>query len=82
MVKNVHGSELNGRTLYVGRAQKKAERAAELKARFEALKQVCESCWMNPVIIHVSVALEAHISVFDKKSGDWPLSGKFPVQLF
>ncbi|NP_001091917.1 polyA-binding protein [Strongylocentrotus purpuratus] len=38
-VKTINGSEVNGRTLYAGRAQKKAERAAELKARFEALKQ-------------------------------------------
>ncbi|XP_072175907.1 polyadenylate-binding protein 4-like [Diadema setosum] len=38
-VKQVNGMEINGRILYAGRAQKKAERAAELKARFEALKQ-------------------------------------------
>ncbi|XP_063956137.1 polyadenylate-binding protein 4-like isoform X1 [Lytechinus pictus] len=38
-VNTINGSEVNGRTLYAGRAQKKAERAAELKARFEALKQ-------------------------------------------
>ncbi|XP_041471183.1 polyadenylate-binding protein 4-like isoform X2 [Lytechinus variegatus] len=38
-VNSINGSEVNGRTLYAGRAQKKAERAAELKARFEALKQ-------------------------------------------
>ncbi|XP_055924930.1 polyadenylate-binding protein 4-like [Argiope bruennichi] len=35
---DLNGKELNGKTLYVGRAQKKSERAAELKRRFEMLK--------------------------------------------
>lgn len=37
-VDDLNGKELNGKTLYVGRAQKKSERAAELKRRFEQLK--------------------------------------------
>ncbi|XP_035229744.1 LOW QUALITY PROTEIN: polyadenylate-binding protein 1A-like, partial [Stegodyphus dumicola] len=37
-VEDLNGKELNGKTLYVGRAQKKSERAAELKRRFELLK--------------------------------------------
>ncbi|CAL1275490.1 unnamed protein product [Larinioides sclopetarius] len=37
-VDDLNGKELNGKTLYVGRAQKKSERAAELKRRFEMLK--------------------------------------------
>uniref|UniRef100_A0A2L2Y0U4 Polyadenylate-binding protein n=1 Tax=Parasteatoda tepidariorum TaxID=114398 RepID=A0A2L2Y0U4_PARTP len=37
-VEDLNGKELNGKTLYVGRAQKKSERAAELKRRFELMK--------------------------------------------
>jgi polyadenylate-binding protein len=35
---NMQGQECNGRELFVGRAQKKAERMAELRDRFERLK--------------------------------------------
>ena len=35
----LNGKEYNGKTIYVGRAQKKAERQAELKHKFEKLKQ-------------------------------------------
>ncbi|XP_072028591.1 polyadenylate-binding protein 4-like [Amphiura filiformis] len=38
-VDDMNNSEVSGRTVYAGRAQKKAERLAELKARFEAIKQ-------------------------------------------
>lgn len=34
----LNGKEINGKTLYVGRAQKKAEREAELKRKLEAIK--------------------------------------------
>jgi len=34
----LNGKDYEGRELYVGRAQKKAERQAELKERFERLK--------------------------------------------
>lgn len=34
----MNGKDLNGKTLYVGRAQKKAERQAELKRKFEQMK--------------------------------------------
>lgn len=37
-VEDLNGQELNGKPLYVGRAQKKSERQAELKRRFELLK--------------------------------------------
>ncbi|XP_042913680.1 polyadenylate-binding protein 1 [Parasteatoda tepidariorum] len=37
-VNDLNGKEYNGKTLYVGRAQKKSERVAELKRRFEQLK--------------------------------------------
>ena len=33
----LNGQEIGGKTLYVGRAQKKAERQAELKKKFAAL---------------------------------------------
>ena len=34
----LNGKEIDGKELYVGRAQKKAERAAELKEKFERMK--------------------------------------------
>jgi len=37
-VDDLNGTEMNGKTLYVGRAQKKAERQQELKKKFEQLK--------------------------------------------
>lgn len=37
-VEALHGSEVNGKPLFCGRAQKKAEREAELKAKFEQIK--------------------------------------------
>jgi len=37
-VENVNGMEINGKTVYCGRAQKRAERQAELKDRFEKIK--------------------------------------------
>lgn len=38
-VEEMNSQAVNGRTVFAGRAQKKNERQAELKARFEALKQ-------------------------------------------
>ncbi|XP_032810439.1 polyadenylate-binding protein 1 isoform X1 [Petromyzon marinus] len=38
-VDEMNTKELNGRAIYVGRAQKKAERQTELKRKFEMLKQ-------------------------------------------
>lgn len=35
----MNGQEFDGMTLYVGRAQKRAERQAELKDKFDRLKQ-------------------------------------------
>merc|ERR1711992_69392 len=37
-VEELNGSDIGGKTLFVGRAQKKAERQAELKKKFEQLK--------------------------------------------
>lgn len=37
-VDDLHGLEIDGQTMYVGRAQKKAERQAELKEKFERQK--------------------------------------------
>ena len=37
-VDELHNKEVNGKVLYVGRAQKKGERQMELKKKFEALK--------------------------------------------
>lgn len=37
-VEAMNGKEINGRQLYVGRAQKKAERQAELKKKYEEVK--------------------------------------------
>lgn len=37
-VEAINGTDVNGRTIYCGRAQKRAERQAELKDRFEKIK--------------------------------------------
>ena len=38
-VDEMNGKELNGKQIYVGRAQKKVERQTELKHKFEQMKQ-------------------------------------------
>lgn len=38
-VDEMNGTELNGKMIYVGRAQKRLERQGELKRRFELIKQ-------------------------------------------
>lgn len=38
-VDEMNGTELNGKTIYVGRAQKRLERQGELKRKFELIKQ-------------------------------------------
>lgn len=38
-VNDLNGKEVGGKTIYVGRAQKKGERQAELKKKFEQIKQ-------------------------------------------
>lgn len=38
-VDEMNGKELNGKQIYVGRAQKKVERQTELKRKFEQMKQ-------------------------------------------
>lgn len=38
-VDEMNGKELNGKLIYVGRAQKKVERQTELKRKFEQMKQ-------------------------------------------
>lgn len=38
-VDEMNGKELNGKQVYVGRAQKKGERQTELKRKFEQMKQ-------------------------------------------
>lgn len=35
----MNGTELNGKMIYVGRAQKRLERQGELKRKFELIKQ-------------------------------------------
>ena len=42
-VEEMNGAEVFGRTLFVGRAQKKAERQQELRRQFEQLKQERQS---------------------------------------
>uniref|UniRef100_A0A8C1TMV4 Polyadenylate-binding protein n=1 Tax=Cyprinus carpio TaxID=7962 RepID=A0A8C1TMV4_CYPCA len=44
-VDEMNGKELNGKLIYVGRAQKKVERQTELKRKFEQMKQdLCCEC--------------------------------------
>ena len=52
-VDDMNGKELNGRQVYVGRAQKKGERQNELKRKFEQMKQDrmtrYQVCWPSPL---------------------------------
>lgn len=38
-VDEMNGKEINGKIIYVGRAQKRLERQGELKRKFEQIKQ-------------------------------------------
>lgn len=38
-VDDMNGKDMNGKAIYVGRAQKKVERQTELKRKFEQMKQ-------------------------------------------
>ena len=38
-VDDMNGKELNGKNIYVGRAQKRLERQGELKRKFDQIKQ-------------------------------------------
>lgn len=38
-VNEMNGKEINGKILYVGRAQKRLERQGELKRKFDQIKQ-------------------------------------------
>lgn len=42
-VDHMNGKDVRGQQLYVGRAQKRAERQSELKRRFEQMKQERQS---------------------------------------
>lgn len=54
----MNGKELNGRQVYVGRAQKKGERQNELKRKFEQMKQDrmtrYQVCWSAGRTFHPS----------------------------
>ncbi len=58
-VEEMNGMEFNGKTVFVGRAQKKMERQAELKRKFEQLKQERISRYqvMNWCVVFVYVWL-------------------------
>jgi hypothetical protein len=55
-VEEMNGKEISGKIIFVGRAQKKVERQAELKRKFEQLKQERISryqvrwCWISLLI--------------------------------
>lgn len=53
-VDDMNGKEMNGRQVYVGRAQKKGERQNELKRKFEQMKQDrmtrYQVCWLSTVL--------------------------------
>ena len=50
---DLDGKEMGGKTLFVGRAQKKAERQAELKRKFEMMKMER----MNRYQVHIFVQI-------------------------
>ncbi|CAO2602490.1 Polyadenylate-binding protein 1 [Lemmus lemmus] len=49
-VDEMNGKELNGKQIYVGRAQKKVERQTELKRKFEQMKMASVRAVPNPVM--------------------------------
>lgn len=57
----MNGKELNGRQVYVGRAQKKGERQNELKRKFEQMKQDrmtrYQVCWPSTLLVQVYVSV-------------------------
>ncbi|PAA46230.1 hypothetical protein BOX15_Mlig009946g3 [Macrostomum lignano] len=52
-VSALNGKEINGKTLYVGRAQKKGERQAELREKFERQKQERMNRYQTGVNLYV-----------------------------
>ncbi|CAO2623892.1 Polyadenylate-binding protein 1 [Lemmus lemmus] len=49
-VDEMNGKELNGKQIYIGRAQKKVERQTELKRKFEQMKMASVRAVPNPVM--------------------------------
>ncbi|CAO2630086.1 Polyadenylate-binding protein 1 [Lemmus lemmus] len=49
-VDEMNGKELNGKQIYVGRAQKKVERQTELKRKFEQMKMASVRAVPNPMM--------------------------------
>ena len=66
----MNGKEITGKVIFVGRAQKKVERQAELKRKFEQLKQERISRyqvrWSQP-----SLPAGMYLKVLAKASFDW-----------
>ena len=66
----MNGKEITGKVIFVGRAQKKVERQAELKRKFEQLKQERISRyqvrWSQP-----SLPAMMYLQVLAKAPFDW-----------
>lgn len=56
-VEAMNGKELNGRILYVGRAQKRLERQGELKRKFEQMKMDRMQRYQVSKLIFLSLSL-------------------------
>ena len=69
-VEEMNGKEITGKVIFVGRAQKKVERQAELKRKFEQLKQERISRyqvrWSQP-----SLPARMYLQVLAKAPFDW-----------
>ena len=75
-VEDLHGSAMEGREVYVGRAQKKAERQSELKEKFERIKlERINRFQVNVKIVYWEVFF--WISNYRSKSYLWPVIGHF-----
>ncbi|XP_069813424.1 polyadenylate-binding protein 1-B-like [Dendropsophus ebraccatus] len=59
-VDEMNGTEVNGKAIYVGRAQKKSERQAELRKRYEQIKQerVARSQGVNLYIKNIADCID------------------------
>lgn len=72
----MNGKELNGRLIYVGRAQKKVERQTELKRKFEQMKQDRMTRYQVSVVFFLAKWLESlqlcQIRCFLLRRLHWP----------
>lgn len=60
----MNGKEMSGKAIFVGRAQKKVERQAELKRKFEQLKQERISRYQVSWLLSKSACLRCKVMTY------------------